>query len=98
MTDMIYAKDPSMPIRALAENIKAAPKPETELDALQDATGDQAERTFLTMMIEHHQGASEAPPTVIADGEDEAVLDSATGSTTTSAPRSAEMEHLLTQL
>jgi len=43
MTDMILAKDPSMPIRALAENMKDFEKPETEeLNALLESLGEEA--------------------------------------------------------
>ncbi|HWH27819.1 MAG TPA: DUF305 domain-containing protein [Mycobacteriales bacterium] len=134
MADMILRKDPSEPVRALAERIQAAQQPEIEeLDALlktfgkesasgghgghgggseaathggmmtdaqmqdlHDAMGVEAERTFLTMMIEHHRGAIEAAETVIADGENRAVIDLATRIRDDQRAEIAEMEQLLT--
>jgi uncharacterized protein (DUF305 family) len=40
---------------------------ETDMDALEDATGDEASALFLEQMIEHHEGAI-----VMAEGEVEA--------------------------
>jgi len=87
MTDMLYAKDPWRPIRALAENIMAAPKPGTELNALQNATGEQGERTLLTRMIEHHQGASQARRPSSPTGRTKLSWTPPPASATTTAPR-----------
>jgi uncharacterized protein (DUF305 family) len=39
------------------------------MDKLEQATGDEFDQTFLTSMIEHHQGAIEMARTEQADGE-----------------------------
>ena len=136
MADRILAKDPSEPVRALAEKIKAAQEPEIEelnallesfgeeaaggghgghgggsggaghggmmtdeqMQDLQDHTGAAAEVMFLTMMMEHHRGAIEAAETVIADGENEAVIELATRIRDDQRAEIAEIEQLLTQL
>jgi len=136
MADMILDKDPSEPVRALAERIKAAQEPEIEelnslletfgeepadgghgghgggsdagghggmmsdeqMQELQDASGVEAERMFLTMMIEHHQGAIEAAETVIAKGESQPTIELATRIRDDQRAEIAEMEQLLSQL
>jgi uncharacterized protein (DUF305 family) len=45
------------------------------LDALSDADGSRFDVMFLTMMIEHHEGAVEMAETVIEDGMDPRVED-----------------------
>lgn len=137
MADMILAKDPSDPVRALAEKIKAAQQPEieqlngmleafgeepsggghggghgggsmakehggmmseAEMQALMDASGVQAERLFLTLMIAHHKGAIEASETEIADGEYQDAVDLAAVIRDDQRVEIAEMEQLLTRL
>lgn len=136
MADMILAKEPSEPVRALAMKIKAAQEPEIEeLNALLEGSGEEpagghdgghagdampgghggmmtsqqmqalgeasdvnAERMFLTMMIEHHRGAVEAAETVLDRGEDDAVADLATRIRDAQQAEIAEMEGLLDQL
>lgn len=67
----------------------------SELDA---ATGSEAARLWLTMMIEHHQGAIEAAQTELADGKHQPALDLAERIKADQAEEIAEMEQLLTQL
>ncbi len=136
MADMILEKDPSEPVRALAERIKAAQQPEIEqlnemletfgeesasggqgghggdssasmhagmmtdeqMQELMDASGPDAERMFLTLMIEHHQGAIDAAETQIADGEHQPAIELATTIRDDQKAEIAEMEQLLTQL
>lgn len=66
-----------------------------ELDGV---TGTEASRLWLTMMIEHHQGAIEAAETELADGEHQPALDLAERIKADQAKEIAEMEQLLTQL
>jgi uncharacterized protein (DUF305 family) len=139
MADMILEKDPSEPVRALAERIKAAQQPEIEqlnemletfgeepasgghgghgghggdsgasmhagmmtdeqMQELMDASGPDAERMFLTLMIEHHQGAIDAAETQVADGEHQPAIELATTIRDDQKAEIAEMEQLLTQL
>ena len=69
-----------------------------QMQELQDASGVEAERMFLTMMIEHHQGAIEAAETVIADGESQPTIELATRIRDDQRAEIAEMEQLLSQL
>lgn len=43
--------------------------PSADLDALDAATGEAFDRSWLTLMIAHHEGAVEMAETEIADGE-----------------------------
>lgn len=137
MADMILAKDPSEPVRALAEKIKAAQSPEierlngmleafgeepsggshggghgggsmamehggmmseAEMQALMNASGVEAERMFLTLMLEHHKGAIEASEAQIADGEYQDAVDLAAVIRDDQRAEITEMEQLLTRL
>lgn len=70
---------------------------DAEMQALTDASGLEAERTFLTLMIAHHRGAVEAAETEIADGEHEEARDLAAAVRDDQRAEIAEMEQLLTR-
>jgi uncharacterized protein (DUF305 family) len=136
MADMILDKQPSEPVRALAQRIKEAQSPEIEqlngmletfgedpasgshgghgggsadgtmhagmmtdeqMQQLMDASGVEAERMFLTMMVEHHRGAIEAAETEIAEGEHQPAIDLATKIRDDQTAEIAEIEQLLSQ-
>ena len=133
MADLILEKDPSEPVRALAERIKAAQQPEIDqmhgmlesfgedvraaghgghgdsggmagmmtdeqMQQLEDATGVEAERTFLQLMIEHHRGAIEMSEMQIAEGEHGPAVELAEKVRDDQTAEIAEIEQLLTQL
>jgi len=139
MAELMLDKQPSAPVRALAEQIKAAQEPEIEqldglletfgeeppsgghgghgghggsssssehagmmtdeqMHELEEASGTEAERLFLTMMIEHHQGAVQASETEIADGEHQPAIELATTIRDDQQAEIAEMEQLLSQV
>ena len=133
MADLILQKNPSQPVRALAERIKAAQQPEIDqmhgmletfgedvpaaghgghgdsggmagmmtdqqMKQLEDATGVEAERMFLQLMIEHHRGAIEMSEKQIADGEHGPAVELAKKVRADQTAEIAEIEQLLTQL
>jgi len=71
---------------------------DAQMQELMAASGADAERMFLTMMIEHHRGAIEAADKQIADGQYPPALDLAERIKADQAAEIAEMEQLLTQL
>lgn len=140
MADTILEKDPSEPVRDLAEQIKAAQEPEIEqlndmletfgeessdgghsghgggsetdtgtemhagmmtdeqMQQLMDASGSDAERMFLTLMIEHHNGAVEAAEMEIVDGQYAPAVELATKIRDDQRAEIVEIEQLLTQI
>jgi uncharacterized protein (DUF305 family) len=133
MADLILEKNPSEPVRALAERIKAAQQPEIDqmhgmletfgedvsggghgghadstgmagmmtdeqMQQLEDASGVEAERAFLQLMIEHHRGAIEMSEMQIADGEHGPAIELAKKVRADQTAEIAEIEQLLTQL
>ncbi len=71
---------------------------EEQMQQLGDADGVEAERMFLTLMIEHHEGAVEASDGEIAEGEHQPAIALATKIRDDQQAEIAEMEQLLTQL
>lgn len=69
-----------------------------QMAELDTATGAEASRLWLTMMIEHHRGAIEAAETELADGTYQPALDLAERIKADQAEEIAEMEQLLAQL
>jgi uncharacterized protein (DUF305 family) len=133
MADLILDKNPSEPVRELAERIKAAQQPEIDqmhamletfgedvpdaghgghgsssgmagmmtdeqMKQLEDASGVEAERAFLQLMIEHHRGAIEMAEMQIADGEHGPAIELAEKVRADQTAEIAEIEQLLTQL
>ena len=47
---------------------------DTDMQALEDATGDEASRLFLEQMIEHHEGAIDMAQTEVDNGENPDVI------------------------
>ena len=139
MAELVLAKDPSEPVRALAERISAAQEPEIDqleamlaafgekppggghgghgghgagggsaahagimtedqLQQLRQATGTDAERLFLTLMVEHHAGAVDAAETEIVDGVHPPAVALARRIRDDQQAEIAEMQQLLTTL
>lgn len=139
MSQVILDKDPSPPVRALAERVQAAQTPEIDqlngmleafgehggddphggsggahggadgaghagmmteeqMQQLRGATGVDAERLWLQMMLEHHRGAVEMSEVQIADGTYEPAIELATKIRDDQRAEIAEMEQLLTRL
>lgn len=71
---------------------------ETQMQQLEQVSGVEAERMFLTMMIEHHRGAIQAADTELADGEHPPAQELANKIRDDQAAEIAEMEQLLSQL
>lgn len=69
-----------------------------QLDRLRAAKGADAERLFLELMIEHHQGAVEAAETQLADGRYAPALALAGKIRQSQTEEVEEMEQLLAQL
>jgi len=69
-----------------------------QMAELASATGADASRLWLTMMIEHHRGAVEAAETELADGTYQPARDLAERIKADQAAEIAEMEQLLAQL
>ena len=66
--------------------------------ALAGMSGTEFDRMFLTMMIEHHQGAVEMAETEIADGRDADAIALAESIRDSQTAEIAEMQQLLTEL
>jgi uncharacterized protein (DUF305 family) len=66
--------------------------------ALAGMSGVEFDRMFLTMMIEHHQGAVEMAGTEIADGQNPDAIALAESIRDSQNAEIAEMQHLLTEL
>lgn len=71
---------------------------EADMEALMDATGDDAARLYLEGMIEHHQGAIEASDTQIADGQYGPAVDLAKTIKSAQEAEITEMQTLLDEL
>ena len=135
MADLILAKNPSAPIKALADKIKAAQQPEitqldsmlatfgveaessmgqggghdmtgsasgdmrmmsdTDMQALEDVTGAEAERLFLAGMLKHHKGAVEMATAEIDGGKYPQAIELATSIKIDQQGEITEMEQLV---
>lgn len=71
---------------------------DAQMQELMAASGADAERMFLTMMIAHHKGAIEAAETELADGQYAPALELAERIKADQVAEITEMEQLLTQL
>ncbi len=71
---------------------------EQELAEFEDASGTDAERSFLTLMIAHHEGAIEAAETELAEGEYAPARELAESIRDSQAAEIKQMEQLLAQL
>ncbi|WP_016883501.1 MULTISPECIES: DUF305 domain-containing protein [unclassified Rhodococcus (in: high G+C Gram-positive bacteria)] len=63
-----------------------------QMDALTALTGTEFDRQWLTMMIEHHEGAIDMANTELADGENPEVKQMATGIVTAQQKEIADMQ------
>ena len=68
---------------------------DTDMQALQDATGVEASRLFLEQMIVHHEGAIEMAKTEQSEGEFPEAVDMAKEIQTTQAEEIQTMQDLL---
>lgn len=68
---------------------------EGDMTLLADSTGAEFDRLWLTMMVEHHEGAVEMAKTVLDDGSDPEVAALADDVVTTQNAEIAEMKALL---
>ncbi|WP_009478874.1 DUF305 domain-containing protein [Rhodococcus sp. JVH1] len=66
-----------------------------QMDALTALTGTEFDRQWLTMMIEHHEGAIDMANTELADGENPEVKQMATGIVTAQQKEIADMQAAL---
>ena len=71
---------------------------DTDMQALEDASGDEASRLFLERMIEHHQGAIEMAQNEVDNGENPDVIALAESIVTSQTAEIATMEEILTTL
>jgi uncharacterized protein (DUF305 family) len=71
---------------------------EQELAAFEAASGTDAERRFLTLMIAHHEGAIDAVETELAEGEYAPARELAESIRDSQAAEIEQMEQLLAQL
>lgn len=69
-----------------------------DMQALQDATGDDASRLFLEQMTEHHDGAIEMAQAEITDGRFPAAVDLARGIASSQQDEITQMRALLDEL
>ena len=68
---------------------------EGDMDLLADSTGADFDRLWLTMMVEHHEGAVDMARTVLDDGSDPDVAALADDVVTTQKAEIADMKGLL---
>ena len=71
---------------------------DTDMQALEDATGAEASRLFLEQMIAHHQGAIEMAETELANGKNADALALAQAVVDTQSAEIETMQDLLGQL
>ncbi|OYX57164.1 MAG: DUF305 domain-containing protein [Micrococcales bacterium 32-70-13] len=69
-----------------------------DMEALESATGPEADRLFLEQMIVHHQGAIDMAETALDSGQNADVLDLANQIIADQTAEIAEIEELLTEL
>jgi uncharacterized protein (DUF305 family) len=69
-----------------------------DMQALENATGAEFDRLFLTLMIAHHTGAVEMAQTEAAEGRNSGALGMAESIRDSQSAEIAEMEQLLTEL
>jgi uncharacterized protein (DUF305 family) len=68
---------------------------DTDMEALEDATGDEASRLFLEQMIEHHEGAIDMAQTEVDNGENPDVVSLAESIIQSQTAEIATMEEIL---
>ncbi|MET0886567.1 MAG: DUF305 domain-containing protein [Mycetocola sp.] len=68
---------------------------DTDMQALEDATGEEASRLFLEQMIEHHQGAIEMAQDEVDNGQNPDVIALAQNIITSQTAEIATMEEIL---
>jgi uncharacterized protein (DUF305 family) len=71
---------------------------DTDMDALEGATGDEASRLFLEQMIEHHEGAIDMAQTEVDNGENPDVISLAESIIQSQTAEIATMEDILASL
>lgn len=71
---------------------------EEQMSAFQQATGADAERMFLELMIEHHRGAIEAAETELRDGRDSEARELAESIQASQRAEIERMQRLLQEL
>ncbi|GAA1979587.1 DUF305 domain-containing protein [Microbacterium pumilum] len=71
---------------------------DTDMQALADATGDEASRLFLEQMIEHHQGAIDMAQNEVDNGQNADVIALAQNIITSQTAEIATMEEILATL
>ena len=70
----------------------------TDMQALEDATGDEASRLFLEQMIEHHEGAIDMAQTEVDNGENPDVISLAESIIQSQTAEIATMKEILASL
>jgi uncharacterized protein (DUF305 family) len=71
---------------------------DTDMQALEDATGDEASRVFLEQMIEHHEGAIDMAQSEVDNGENPDVIGLAESIIESQTAEIATMEEILASL
>ena len=71
---------------------------DTDMQALEDATGDEASRLFLEQMIEHHEGAIDMAQSEVDNGENPDVIGLAESIIQSQTAEIATMEEILASL
>ncbi|GAA1969419.1 DUF305 domain-containing protein [Microbacterium deminutum] len=71
---------------------------DTDMEALEDATVNEASRLFLEQMTEHHQGAIEMAQTEVDNGQNPDVISLAQNIITSQTPEIATMTEILATL
>ncbi|MGO4689809.1 DUF305 domain-containing protein [Glaciibacter sp. 2TAF33] len=87
----------SDPAHAPGEPMPGLATPE-QIESLRAATGAEAERIFLTLMIAHHQGALDMADAVLDRATDTTVLSFATGVVASQKSEITLMESMLAEL
>ena len=71
---------------------------DTDMQALEDATGDEASQLFLEQMIEHHEGAIDMAQTEVDNGENPDVINLAESIIQSQTAEIATMKEILASL
>lgn len=89
------AEVPDSSMEGMDESDMAGMMSSEDMSALEDASGAEFDQMWLTMMIEHHEGAIEMAETEQTDGENDDAVELAETIEETQAAEIEQMEQLL---
>ncbi len=95
MTGWLEEWDAEVPDSSMQDMDMAGMMSTEDMSALENASGPEFDQMWLTMMIEHHEGAIEMAQTQQSDGENDEAVELAETIEETQAAEIEQMEQLL---